>query len=219
MTVVVIGDNTGDDYSGIEDVFIQQDTPDTNRNGGNLRLKYHTGAFKVHSLLRISNAGLSNVPSSATINSASVSLFANGNGNGVPVTGTMRRALQSWVDAEATWNSWASGNNWTTAGGLSDGNDRSGTSSAVQTIDSDSTGYYTWSGAQLTADVQGIVDGTYANQGWHIQATAGGVAVADFESANIGTDGQRPYATLDYTAGAGGSFQPAWAVNSNQVIQ
>jgi hypothetical protein len=42
--------------------------------------------------------------------------------------------LRNWVETQATWNVYSTGNNWTTAGGLSDGNDKEATAVAVENL-------------------------------------------------------------------------------------
>jgi hypothetical protein len=44
------------------------------------------------------------------------------------------RVLRTWVEAQATWTIWSTGNNWTTAGCSSDGNDYTTTGAVAFTV-------------------------------------------------------------------------------------
>jgi hypothetical protein len=44
------------------------------------------------------------------------------------------RVLRTWVEAQVTWNIWSTGNNWTTAGCASDGNDYTSAGAVAITI-------------------------------------------------------------------------------------
>lgn len=202
MTVVVIGDNTGDDYSGTEDANIRNDNPTTNYGSATAGevTKYDASTHR-HWCLKFS--GLSNVTGPVTANSATVDLYLVSGGGGTPTHG-LRMILVNWVEAEVTYNIHSTGNNWTTAGGLSDGNDRSATVSGSAASINTTAGYKTHSGSGLGTDCAGFVNGTYNNYGWHVERTDGAndSVWRQFRHSE-GTDGQRPYLTFDYTEGSG----------------
>jgi len=116
-------------------------------------------------------------------------------------TWQLKKLLVAFVENQATFNIRSTGNNWTGAGGLSDGNDRSSTVSASLATDTIS-GYKVFSHANLIADVQSIVDGG-PNNGWHLgfASEAGGSGNYWQFGSREGTDGQRPYIGVTYTAG------------------
>ena len=201
MTVTVIGDNAGDDYSGTEDTQIQQIDPTTNLGSlsGLDTSKYGAGDWR-NSLIRFS--GLSNIASTEIVSAATVSIYRT-TGTGVP-TVTLKRLLRVWVELQATWNIWSTSNNWTTAGGISNGNDRSATVTDTMTV-TNSNGYKTSDGiAQLLSDVQDFIDGTLVNDGWHFERTdAENDATYTFWESSDGTDGKRPYLTVTHAAAGG----------------
>jgi hypothetical protein len=153
----------------------------------------------------------SSVPASAAVTNANVELYefdaADGAGLG-SWTMEVRRCLRNWVETQATWNIYSTGNNWTTAGAGSDGNDRSASNSATSTRDGAAdAAFVTLTGATLIDDVQKYVNGTYSNYGWLVQspsAESAGTPTAytNYRTANYATDtSQRPKSTVDYTDG------------------
>ena len=199
MPTVVIGNNTGDDYSGTEDGRLIQATPNTNSGTVDVfdMIKAVSDQY-THSLIRFS--GLSNISAVATVSSAVLSLY-HFNGTSVQ-TFSLRRLLRNWVEAQATWNIYSTDNNWSTAGATSDGNDRSSGVSATLT-NSSSVGRYRDSG-DLSADVKSFINGDLTNNGWHGERTDGADDgfVVRFRSSNTG-DGYRPYLTVTYTESSG----------------
>lgn len=210
MTTVVIGDNTGDDFSGTDDLQVHEGSATTNF-GSSTTIeigKYGAGDHR-HSL--ISFTGISSLPSSLTVTSAIISLYLTSQKNAATDV-TAKRVLRDWVEAEATWTIWKTANNWTTAGGLSDGNDRSATVSDTASIANTIGLYYDFNdAAQIRADVEDFADGTLTNYGWHFERTdAANDSTWRVFASSEGTDGQRPYLTVIYTAtgGATGGANP-----------
>ena len=81
---------------------------------------------------------------------------------------------------------------WTTQGG-----DFSATVSASQSVDT--TGQYTWSSAQMVADVQSWVDNAASNFGWLVLGDESEAATAKrFDTRESASP---PMLTIEYTAG------------------
>lgn len=205
MTVVVIGDNTGNDFSGTIDSWLSSYFNGTNFSANETMeaTKYGVGD---HSNSVIAFTGLSNIPAGATITGATLSLYLSDAG-GTSNTVTLKRILRNWVEGQVTWNEYSSGNAWTSGGAISDGNDRSATVTASLAINTTHE-YKVFSDAQLIADIQAIVDGG-SNYGWTIERTDG----QDDANYRIfvtseGANGQRPYLTITYTAGGGATAPP-----------
>lgn len=198
MTVVVIGDNTGDDYSGTLDSFIREDTPTTN-NGGQpfMFVNKHVAGQYMHGYLEFD--GLSNIPLNVVVTDASVKPYLNFGNSTNSNTISLKRFLVNPEELEITWNDYSSGNSWTTAGGLSDGNDRSATISASVSFPGQTYGYITFTGSQLITDVQNYIYGVYNNNGWHMERidAADDGDLRRFTS-RTGADGQRPYLSVTY---------------------
>jgi hypothetical protein len=197
VTTVVIGDNTGDDFAGTIDTYLKEQTPTAN-NGTSQYLevtKWNVGDH-THGLLGF--PGLSNIPASATVTAATLSLFLADSG-AYTHTISLYRLLKNWVELEATWNIYSTGNSWDTAGALAS-TDRSSTLSASASVDGTLDVYKNFTGAQLTTDVQNKVSGVNSNFGWHGERTDGG-ANSQFKKfrASDGADGERPKLSVTYT--------------------
>jgi hypothetical protein len=214
MTVTVISDNTGDDYAGTEDTSISNTNPTTNYGtSSTMELTNWAGGSDKH--LCLSFSGLSNISASEVVSSVTLGIYRfNGDANTHSIG--LKRLLRNWVEAQATWNIYSTGNNWTTGGGESDGNDRSGTSSGSFSSSS-VAGYKTiTSTGQLMDDVQDFIDGTLTNYGHHVEVLDASNYWAQYR-ASEGTDGQRPYLSVTHAA-AGGLSIPIAAHHYNQNI-
>lgn len=184
-------------FTGITDTWLGQTNPTTNWETDQYfyATKWEAGNHR-HGLLR---ANLVNIPAGATISSATLYLRMSANIGAGSHTFTVRALLPAVVYTEATWNIFSTGNNWTTAGALSNGNDRStttyGTMSGV-----DST--IAWRSVDITTLVQGWHNGTITNRGLHFERTDGANDSTQraFESSN-GGDGIRPELVIVYTVG------------------
>lgn len=223
MPVVTIGENTADDFSGSECAQIKE-TATTNNYGGSTTMevtKWDAGDH-THSLIKFS--GLSNIPGTATVNSAEINLYLVDVSDN-SLTGDWRRILRDWEEGtqagadrqndtpdSCCWNEYGSGNSWTTAGCLSDGNDRSATISDNGALGGSAGSYYTFADAQIDADTEDFIDGTYGNYGWHLSRNGTGNESSYYHSyaTDDGTDGQRPYIEVDYTDAGGGTPIPVF---------
>jgi len=209
MPTVVIGNNTGDDYSGTEDTLIKQASAENNYGSkDNFEItKYNTNDYS-HSLIKFS--GISSLPSDITISASTMYLYCSTHASGTR-TATAKRLLRDWIEGSlngsnrsgnspysSCWNEYGSGNTWTSSGAISDGNDRSGTDSGI--MDLDGTGYKSVSDNQLNLDVENITNGTYNNYGWHFEVTGTPATYTyDVFTSSEGSDGQRPYLSVTYT--------------------
>lgn len=203
MPTEVIGDNTGDDYPGTIDNNIYESLPDTLQGGGLDIGKYEAGGWRMGLL---AFTGISSLPSSISVSAATVYGYLTNSTSPSSESHvfTSRRCLRDWVEAEATWNNYATGSAWGTAGGTGAA-DRSSTitttSEAIPAINA--PGYeLLQDSAQLRSDIEDFAAGTLPNYGWHIERT---------DDANTGEwrvfdehedpDGQRPYLSVTYTTG------------------
>ena len=203
MTIVVIGENTGNDFSGTEDAQLQENAATTN-DGGGTDLFASTFGVGDRRWFVIRFTGLSNITGPVTVNSATLRMKQRQN-NGVGTESfTLRRCLRDWVEAQVTWNIYKTSNNWTSGGGMSNGNDRSSTISVTKAAGTSDV-VISFTSAQLASDVQGFINGTFANDGWHMgldDETGGDSRFWLFDSSEHGTDGNRPELEVDYTVGS-----------------
>lgn len=117
--------------------------------------------------------------------------------------------LRSWVEAQATWNIYSTGNSWTTGGCRGDGTDMDGTwgngtsALAYRNLASaaDGTQVSFTSNAGLVTYLQANVGGT-AN--FTIQQETGDDANFFFYDSENATEAARPQLVITYTGGASG---------------
>jgi hypothetical protein len=191
------------------DTFILSATPTTNY-GTNALIAIGDSSAAASAAYRIlAKFDLSGIPANAKIITAALELNeyqaydTAGTGSW---TAALYAMLRDWVEAEATWNQYSSGNNWTTAGASGAGD----IGSAVDGITLDGTaavGFVTWNGAGLAALVQAWVEGSVSNYGVLIAAPTAeykGVAPLSanlFRSNVYATSGDRPKLTVTYSMG------------------
>jgi hypothetical protein len=212
VTTIIISNNTGADYSGTDDTYIDKNIPTTNNNAETaIEVNAYSASIIRHGLVRFTLPG---VLSGATINSATLTLttkFANSGGQTVGAY----RCLKAWTEGGATWNKYDGSADWTTAGGY-DTSDASATLSASASNGAPDANI-DLTGANLIADVQAWASGT-TNNGWLLKRTAessDSLYVGFYTSE--GTDGSRPKLTVDYTAG-GSSTTPLNVITPRQGV-
>jgi hypothetical protein len=210
MPTETIGDRGTDTYAGSVDVKLRGLNPTTNYASAELGIfKYATGPDHEHTLVKFT--GLSSISGPVTVSAATLYLyFYTGEGSGNNTTHEARRLLRDWVENQATWNIFSTGNSWATAGGLSDGNDRVAAVSGSNTFAGNAAaGYQAFTGAGLATDVEGWINGTFPNYGWHLerQGTGNDARYRYFRSSEYTTASQRPYLEITYTASSLGIDQ------------
>jgi hypothetical protein len=185
-------------YSGCKDTHIYVLSPDTNYSTAT-QLDFNnlfTPTYNRHILIKFD---ISSIPSGSTINSAVLNVY------GVETdvySGTISafRVLRNWVDTQATWNIYSTGNNWGTAGCQNTTTDRS--SSAEDTYIRSAWDGAGWYDFNLTTAVQNWLDSVWENDGVLLQITAGTIADANPYSSEYATNTSlRPTLTVDYTSG------------------
>jgi len=150
---------------------------------------------------------ISTIPSNAIVSAVTFSLYEYAAGDTAGVGDhavEMNRLLLNWVEDEATWNIYSTGNNWNTAGCSGSNSDYDSDISATLTLDSTAeSDYVDWTGATLIDDVQKVVDEIYTNYGWRVASptaeTQGtNYCYNSFYSLNKGT-GYKPKLVVTYT--------------------
>jgi hypothetical protein len=205
MPTEIIGENTGDDYSGVEDSYLDMNNPNDNPDtSAQIRISWFSATLRYMGIIIFT--GLTNISSLASVSSATMYLYPHNDGSAISYSA--RRLLVDVVINQVTWNIFSTGNNWTTAGGLSDGNDRVSAAEGTDTFTGGVQQYEGMSGLETV--VEDWIDGTYSNYGFHIQSTATGSG-DPFRHAvsSEGTDGQRPYLSVTYTVSSGLSIPVA----------
>jgi len=109
--------------------------------------------------------------------------------------------LQSWVETEATWNSYSTGNTWNTAGADGSGTDRTATIYDLHTgsQDTTSTGWYAFDITELAQtwdNGAGIYNGTMIA----VRTGMGGYDASTFWADEWSTTTSRPKIKISYSA-------------------
>lgn len=154
---------------------------------------------------------LSSIPAGSTITAVTFSMTLNRTRGGASQT-RLHRALQNWGEGTAAGTSGGGGGGqagsndatwycpyfpsslWNTVGG-----DYVATASATTTV-SGSLTTYTWTSAQLVADVQGWLNNPATNFGWFIIGDeSSGQTAKRFNSRENASTGQRPRLVVTFT--------------------
>jgi hypothetical protein len=105
------------DETSSNDIYIESGAPTTNQNAQTVVSagEFNAGANITRTLIKFD---LSSIPAGVTINSAVLSLYATTDLSSNARTFRVFRQLRAWVESQATWNIYSTGNNWATAGGF-----------------------------------------------------------------------------------------------------
>src|SRR3990167_347459 len=230
MPTVKIGNNTGDDYIGVEDNRVDSNN-DTYNNG--IHPNGYTGDNGGGRTLREhARYNFVDIPAGATCDSAVMSIYdtnwanrtadltitlyeiATANGNWVEGTTMNAAEVGSPCWGFKIYNSVA----WAGSAGMSTaGTDYVNTSLGSAVFTDGVSGYRT-----ITLNASGKTKledwfGDATNNGFILFGTGAGATWTEWQSRQ-GTDGQRPYLTVGYTA-AGGNWGPLLALQNNRLIQ
>lgn len=155
-------------------------------------------------LLRLSDAGLAEIPAGSTIDSVQIELYSTYGQDATKVF-ELFRSLRAWGLTTCTYTTYDGSNSWGADGSRGSGTDFDATASYSDTYPVTGTGWRTFSSAQLAADLQAMLDGDEPNNGWVPLFTSGSAGGDDFITGR-GTDGQRPIIRVEYTAGGGPDY-------------
>jgi hypothetical protein len=208
VTTVTISQNTGATYTGFQATGLESANPTVNYNDTTFDNKFQATAFtggqNANALFKAT--GLSNIAASETATSAKVRLSVVRNGTAPTYSVSLYRVLRNDDITQATFNVFSTGNNWQTAGGVG-ALDIASTPSATATISQISGGVLEFSGAQLTQDVNDMIDGVVPNYGWLAIATNyttyGDENYIHFNNNANGVDGTRPALVVELAASGG----------------
>lgn len=151
---------------------------------------------------------LSTIPSNSVTSSNILSLYITRDLSSNARDASMYRVLRNWVESQATWNNWSSGNAWTTAGCGSDGNDADltnvhATCSFTATESAGTEKQFSIS----TTHMDNFINGTYSNYGWLIRMATETNDAYYCDSSSSVTASERPKLVITYTSA---SAQVIW---------
>lgn len=178
-------------YLGVKDTRISFYDPNINF-GNDTKMLILGGSENVKALVRFD---LSSIPAGAMISSATLSLynfshqpFINGG------TIAVHHVIKPWVETQATWNIYSTGNSWAVAG-MQAGGDYIAGSGASIAID---TAINVWRNFDVTAMVQQLVNGTVVNNGFVVRSSTTGVKPHFYSSNYLSDISLRPKLTVIY---------------------
>lgn len=183
VSAMIIGTATLLPISTTDSTYITSLLPDSNLGGESWLYVMDSPAMR--SLARFD---LSGIPSGAELNSARLDYTCSGS---IPAGNIyLYRVLRSWVETEATWNIYATGQSWASAGGMGTGDvESSPVATCVVVADTADQ-----SCSIPVAVVNDWITGSLANNGFMMVAGTGGSwAMYSDDSGNP------PQLVVDYT--------------------
>ena len=187
-----------DDTSGL-DTYITSENATTNYGtNATMRVGNQIDAYNNRGLLKFD---LSTIPSSAIVSSAILTLTISTAWGAANVA--IYRQKKAWVEAQATWNIYSTGNNWTSAGGFN-ASDCEQTNIGSGTPSSNSVG--TVLNITLSASaIQEMIAGSFTNNGFLIKTTTeAGDNATLFATSSHATSSYRPKLVIGYSLPSGG---------------
>lgn len=129
----------------------------------------YAGGIIRHSLVKFD---LSSITSSDICNSATLSVWLALDLANSDCTFSIHRLLRNWVENQATWQIYSTGNNWGTAGGTNSSDIDTTAMGVSGTVSSTSA-----LGTEIqiiinTTEMKKMYDGTNTNYGWLIKSTS-----------------------------------------------
>ena len=192
-TVTLIDVDVPGGYTGTTDARIGIHNPDLNFGGGSTMLLAETETKRaIFVRFAIFAAEGGPVPDNAFITSATLSLYKFAGPTAVIKASRVKRA---WNEMQVTWNVFATGAPWQTAGALGANDVEASADGQASVGDAPA-----WLNINVTSGVQAFRSGT-PNHGWKLSYVSGGVATEnrDFYSSENGNSSLRPQLAVTYT--------------------
>lgn len=142
---------------------------------------------------------LTSIPSSAVVSGGTMSVYLSTNTSNNTRTLRAYRVLRNWVETEATWNSYSSGNSWDTAGCGNTTTDREATDSGNVSVGSDEpVGFVE---IPMTASkIQEMINGGFTNNGYLLKVDTETNDRNIYSSSDNATGAQHPKLVVTYTS-------------------
>lgn len=175
------------DYNGCQDTRISAEVPTSNLGTSDLKV----GARQRLATLMVFN--LSSIPHNAVIDSATLSLFANGREGTGSFDVEVYPVQRAWVEAEATWMKARSSQLWAQPGCNGTPEDRVDMPTSYVMVST--VGWYTW---MVREDVQRMVSQSETNQGWLLRQSAALPGVLSMCSSEYTGVNYRPKLVITY---------------------
>jgi len=206
-TVPFSASGTSVEITSTKSTYLTSAEPDTNKETEDLYVGEHNaGVETMRSLVQFD---LSSIPAGSTINSAFLDLTFVGDASDNARVFSVYRVKRAWVEDQATWNVYSTGNSWTTAGAADTTNDREGT--AINTYHAQVAAPDTTNGRKGVildaAKIQEMITGgVFTNNGFLLQVANESNDAIIYGGDNNATATKRPILLVDYTAPESGGL-------------
>ena len=185
------------------DTFIDDSATSTNY-GTETRIavgEWNSGSSVCRGLLKFDfTKGTNPPPSNVTVLSATLYLYAVQDLTNNVRTIRAYRVLRNWVEGQATWNVYSTGNNWGTAGCSNTTTDRLATDMGNTSVANPPTDITI---SLDTATVLGWINGTINNYGMLLKVDTETDDQTGWGSSDNATAGLRPKLVVEYFSGGG----------------
>lgn len=187
--------------SGVTDNYMNANAATTN-NGTNVLEYVGENNGEVGSIYRtLIKFDLSVVSPGSTINSAVLTLTVGADVSSNDRIISVFRVKRAWVETQATWNVWSTGNNWTSAGCADTTDDREAADIGTQTQINNPTLDVTTTVITLTSSKieEMIPGGSFTNNGFLLKVATETDDGIGYHSTDAVTSSYRPKLVIDYT--------------------
>jgi hypothetical protein len=149
---------------------------------------------------------LSVIPVHARIFRADLTLMISADRSSSSGNFRIFRVLRDWVETEATWQNWSSGNAWTGVGCSGEGTDFNISIWASLAFGNAESGAKTWS--LDLALFSKMVRREFPNYGWLIESDTQNNDAYQFRSSDYGVAADRPKLEIEYISGVSPTISP-----------
>jgi len=198
------------EVTSTQSVYLTSNEPTVNKDGEDIFVGEHNaGVEQMRALIKYA---IDSIPATATINLIVVMLTFTGDNSDSARNFNVYRLKRVWVENQATWNVYSTGNSWQTAGAAG-ANDRESTAinlyhAQVAAPDTTTPGR---KGVILNRRaIQEMINGTFTNNGILLQVDNESNDAILYGSDDNVTASKRPQLLIDYTeAVVEGDIPPA----------
>lgn len=184
-----------------KDCYLDGANATTNRDLGVIAVGENNGATQV--LRGLIHFDLSSIPTNAVVSAATLTLTINAEASDNARTINAYRVLRVWVENQATWNVYSTGNNWGTAGCSNTTSDREAASAGSGTQPNAGSGTVVMT--MDNAKIQEMIAGSFTNNGWLLQVETESNDQVNYYSSEDATPGNRPLLSITYSVISGTS--------------
>jgi len=180
------------------DTFLNSNEPTTNHySATDIQVgEWNAGAAIARTLIKWD---LSSIPADATVTSATLSIWTQSDASDNTRTIRAYRVLRTWVETQATWNAYSTGNNWGTAGCANTSTDREATDIGSVSVAHNLAADTEVAISLTPAEVQEWISGALTNNGVLIQADTETNDLWTYDSTQGGDAIRRPKLVIAYT--------------------